>query len=111
MKRPALEGWRDPDSGALAALDGAPPVLRGPTLGSGGLYSFEIEVVSAGGFLPAPEGRKAHAADVSVAESRVHEHEGLEGTEAVFVTRSYFDTVSGLDYDPRGGRAGVFNAV
>ena len=98
-----LTGSTDPESGDWVAFEDVPLAVGGPTLGSGGLYSFEIGVIAAGGPESVPP--DIYNADVSVVEESIHAQEDLDGAEALFQTRSYFDTVSDFEYDPQAGTA------
>ena len=105
---------RPPDggqAGITGAGDGPPwrseparPVdIKSPLLGGPGLHTFEIRLASVGGRdLPgAPPAR----ADVSVVETREFVLEDSDGEAVVFRTKSYFDRVESLEYDPAAGTA------
>ena len=93
------------ESGTWMARDGEPLTLAGPTLASGGLYGFEIEIITVDEPDNALPDTGAHRMDVSVVETTPHIQTALDGGEAAFETKSYFDTVSGLEYDAQSSMA------
>lgn len=100
-----------PDAGAAAAVAGArdggawssepnrPVEIRAPGLGGPGLYTFGIRLVSIDG-TRLPGGGPSGRADVSLVEAAEHELAGSDGEAVQFRTRSYFDRVSSIEYDP-----------
>ena len=86
----------------VTAADGQ-PTLTGPTLGSGGLYQFEIEVVTVHDASDIMEGGDIYSADVSIMEGDIHEQTDMVGNKVLFQTKSYFDSVTALEYEPESG--------
>ena len=99
-----IEGARDGSGGAWRSEPGRPVAIRAPGLGGAGLYTFEVRLVSVGG-TEVPGGSPAGRADVSVPETAEHKLAGPDGEPVPFKTRSYFDRVSTLEYDPGAGTA------
>ena len=101
-----IEGARvdGDDRGAWRSEPGRPVAIRAPGLGGAGLYTFDVRLVSVGG-TDVPDGGASGRADVSVAETAEHELAGAGGEPVMFKTRSYFDRVSSLEYDPAAGTA------
>ena len=98
-----LSGNHDPESGDWVPFRDEPLFLTGPAIDSGGLYSFEIGIISVGGAESIPP--DIYNVDVSVVQESIHTQEDLDGAEALFQTRSYFDTVTDFEYDPQAGTA------
>ena len=92
------------DRGAWRSEPGRPVAIRAPGLGGAGLYTFDVRLVSVGG-TDVPDGGASGRADVSVAETAEHELADAGGEPVMFKTRSYFDRVSSLEYDPAAGTA------
>lgn len=80
-----------------------PLTVTGPTLGTGGLYSFVIEITTIDDPTIILENREAYRADVSVVKTTSHLQQDLEGADVQFQIKSYFDTASGLEYDAPEG--------
>lgn len=101
-----VSGARDIDggSGAWRSEPGRSVEIRAPGLGGPGLYTFDVRLASVDG-IDLPGGGPSGRADVSVAETAVHELAGSDNEPVQFKTRSYFDRVSSLEYDPDAGTA------
>lgn len=84
-------------SGALAGS----PEVTGPVFGSGGLYTIQLRIESVGGEA-IPDGT-VHTLDLLVQDTARHAAVSLDGGEAPFTTKSYFDTVSEFAYDAGAG--------
>lgn len=93
-----IRGEQEPSLGAWRAAPGSPLEVAGSALAEGGLYTFEIEVRAIGGPQGVVEGLGTRTADVTVVDESEFERPAGDGT-VEFVTRSYFDSVTGLDYD------------
>ena len=101
-----MSGEQDPQSGVWRSGAG-PLTIAGPTLGSGGLYRFEIEVVTVDDPARILDDRSVYSADVSILETASHAQSDLGGGDVQFRTKSYFDTLSGFEYDAQAGRVTV----
>ena len=91
------------DSGEVrteGALTGSPEVT-GPVFGSGGLYTILLQIESVGGGAISDD--TVHTLDLLVQDTASHSGVSLEGAEVPFTTKSYFDTVSGFEYDAEAG--------
>lgn len=94
-----IEGPRGAGGQAWASEPGRPVEVRGPGLGGPGLYTLDIGLAAAGGGAPAVR------ADVSLLEVAEHELADSAGGPVQFGTKSYFDGISSLEYDPAAGTA------
>ena len=102
-----ISGLQEPLLGAWTSAPGSPLEISGSQLAKGGLYTFEIEVRAIGGPQGAVEGLGARTADVTVVDEAEFARDGSEG-QVRFTTRSYFDSVRDLEYDPRAGAVSLF---
>ena len=96
-----IEGPRDASGLAWTSGPGSPVEVRGPGLGGPGLYTLDIGLVPAGGGPGGPAAR----ADVSLLEVAGHALADSAGEPVQFRTKSYFDGVASLAYDPAAGTA------
>lgn len=94
-----IEGPRGAGGLAWASEPGRPVEVRGPRLGGPGLYTLDIGLAPDGGTAPAAR------ADVSLLEVAEHELADSAGAPVMFRTKSYFDGVASLGYDPAAGTA------
>lgn len=101
-----IRGEQEPLLGAWRAAPGSPLEVSGSQLAQGGLYTFEIEVRAIGGPSGVVEGAGSRTADVTVVDESEFVRPASEG-QIRFVTRSYFDSVGDLEYDPGTGRVAV----
>lgn len=101
-----ISGQKEPVLGAWRAAPGAPLEVSGAKLAEGGLYTFEIEVRAVGGPSGVVEGLGVRTADVTVVDESEFPLPGSEG-QVRFTTRSYFDSVESLEYDPDSGRVAM----
>lgn len=95
-----IEGPRDAGGTAWMSEPGSPVEVRGPRLGGPGLYTLDIGLVRADG-----SGGDTARADVSILEAAEYDLADSAGAPVKFGTRSYFDSVSSLEYDPAAGTA------
>ncbi len=84
-------------SGALAGL----PEVTGRAFGSGGLYTIQLQPESIGGEEVSDDA--VYTLDLLVADTASHTVAALNGSEAIFTTKSYFDVVSEFGYDADAG--------
>lgn len=82
------------------ALTGSPEVT-GPVFGAGGLYTILLQIESIGG--EAIPDDTIHTLDLLVQDTASHAGVSLDGADIPFTTKSYFDTVSGFEYDAAAG--------
>lgn len=94
-----VDGPRDAGGTAWASEPGSPVEVRGPGLGGPGLYTLDIGLVTGGGV------GDAARADVSILEVAEYGLADSGGEPVKFRTKSYFDSVSSLEYDPAAGTA------
>ena len=95
-----IEGPRGAGGTAWVSEPGRPVEVRGPRLGGPGLYTLDIGLVQDDG-----SGGGSARADVSILEAAEYELADSAGAPVKFGTKSYFDTVSSLEYDPAAGTA------
>ena len=95
-----VAGTRGAGGQAWASEPGRPVEVRAPRLGEPGLYTLDIGMVSADG-----GNASAARADVSILEVAEYDLADSEGEPVKFRTKSYFDAVSSLEYDPAAGTA------
>ena len=101
-----IAGPRGADGAAWASEPGRPVEVRGPRLGGPGLYTLDIVLAPSAAAGSADAGGSAAArADVSILEVAEYELADSEGEPVKFRTKSYFDAVSSLEYDPAAGAA------
>ena len=95
-REPALDAWR--------SAPGERPEVTGPVFGpGGGLYTFEIEIKTAGEPAEAVEGAGVHTADVTIVGEASFPQKDAGGNDVWFGTRSYFDSIDSFAYDPAAG--------
>lgn len=82
------------------ALTGSPEVT-GPVFGAGGLYTILLQIESIGG--EAIPDDTTHTLDLLVQDTASHAGVSLDGAPISFTTKSYFDRVSGFEYDADAG--------
>jgi hypothetical protein len=82
------------------ALAGSPEVT-GPVFGSGGLYTVQVRIESVGG--EAVPDDVVHTLDLLVQDAAQYAGTSLDGGEAPFTIKSYFDVVSEFAYDAEAG--------
>ena len=92
-------GEQDDLLGAWYATESQPIQLVGPVFESGGLYTFEIEIRTIDEPTNIIENQGVYRADISISETTDHLQKNLEGADVLFKTKSYFDTISGFNYD------------
>ncbi len=94
-----VSGQRHGTPEAWRATDGQPVTVTGPVFQDAGLYTFEIQVYGADG---QPQGG-VHRADLSITETK----EFVQDDGVKFGTRSYFDAITGLEYDSQAGTVSI----
>ena len=82
------------------ALTGSPEVA-GPVFGAGGLYTILLQIESIGGQPVSDD--TIHTLDLLVQDTASHAGVSLEGGPISLTTKSYFDRVSGFEYDADAG--------
>ena len=97
-----IAGPRGAGGLAWTSEPGRPVEVRAPRLGGPGLYTLDIGMVSGDGDGAASAGARA---DVSILEVSEYELADSEGAPVKFRSKSYFDAVSSLEYDPAAGTA------
>jgi hypothetical protein len=92
-------GEQDDLLGAWYTTESKPLELTGPVFESGGLYTFEIEIRTIDEPTNIIENQEVYRADVSIAQTTEYSQQSLEGNDVLFRMKSYFDTLSGFNYD------------
>jgi predicted secreted protein with PEFG-CTERM motif len=95
-------GEQDPFIGAWYETESQPLEISGPIFESGGLFHFEIEIRAFNEKTNIVENLGVYTADVSVAETTSYFEDDQEGNEVKFQIKSYFDKVSGFEYNSEG---------
>ncbi len=94
-----IRGNQDPDSGAWHATLEQPVTIIGPVFESGGLYTFEIELLT----INEPDNLVAdsgvYTADLTIVEVDEFFQKDAQDADVKFRTKSYFDSIDFLDYD------------
>lgn len=86
-----LDAWRG---------DGSVPLeITGPVFSSGGLYTFEIEIRTIDEPANVIEGTGPRYADLTLVDTTEFLQKDSGGQDVKFRLKSYFDTVSHLEYD------------
>ena len=86
--------------GAWYGTDDNPLQINSPNLVTGGLYTLEIEVKTMGSITNILEDTGIHRIHLSAVVEDTHVRVGADGDDHEFGTRSYFDKISSLKYDP-----------
>ena len=92
-KEPVVGGW-------MKADDLNPVTLEGPVFNSGGLYKFEIEIVTVDSDDKILDERPVYNGAISVAEKTTHEITTNEGNKHLLSLTSYYDQISSFQYIP-----------
>jgi len=92
-KEPLLGGW-------MKADDLNPVTLEGPVFNSGGLYKFEIEILTVDSDDKILDERPVYDGAISVAEKTTHEITTNEGNKHLLSLTSYYDQISNFQYVP-----------
>ena len=92
-------GEQDDLLGAYHATESQPLELTGPVFESGGLYTFEVEIRTIDEPTNIIENQGVYRADVSIAQTTEYIQQSLEGNDIKFRMKSYFDSLSGFNYD------------
>jgi len=89
-KEPILEGWM---------RDGTTPItIEGSIFNSGGLYSFDIEILTVDSVTNVLEKPVIYKGAVSVADKISHDVKDGAGNEYKLSVTSYYDQINDLDY-------------
>ena len=94
-----IHGTQDSILGAWHSSNSNPLEITGPLLNSGGLYTFEIEIRTIDESTNIIES-ETYYADLSVTEVRSFIQTDSQGDDVKFRTKSYFDKIHDLQYDP-----------
>ena len=96
----AINGEQDALLGAYHGTESSPIEIAGPIFDEGGLYTFEIEVRTIDEPTNIIEDSGIHVADLSVASTSSYIEKDSEENDVEFIMKSYFDRISGFEYDP-----------
>ena len=91
-----LRAWHEAESG--------PVRVTGPIFDSGGLYTFEVELRTIDEPTNIIDDSQTHYADLSIIDIATHAETDAAGNDIMFETKSYFDSISALEYDPVAGQ-------
>jgi hypothetical protein len=94
-----ITGERDSNLDAWYATESKPIELSGPIFDSGGLYHFEIELVTIDDPKNVLEKQKPLVADVTLTTHQLYDEQDEGGNAVEFGIKSYYDEVSSFDYD------------
>ena len=94
-----IQGEQSSLSDSWLGTESVPVEITGPIFASGGLYHFEIQVVSIDD-ITIDEKSDLYYADLSIVESTEFPQKDTTGENIKFQTKSYFDKVSTFEYNP-----------
>ena len=89
---PVLGGWMRVD-------DYNPVTLEGPIFTSGGLYNFNIQILTVDSDTKVLEERPTFNGAISVAERTSHEVTGADGSQYKVIITSYYDQIQNFGYN------------
>lgn len=98
-QEPLLGGWMKKD-------DFTPVTLEGPIFTSGGLYNFNIEILTLDSDDKILDERITYNGAISVAENTLHEITGKDGNQYQMTTISYYDTINDFQFSPENSLLG-----
>lgn len=97
-----IQGKNEPVLGGWMRVDDYNPVtLEGPIFTSGGLYNFNIEILTVDSDTKVLEERPTYKGAISVAERTSHDVTGANGNQYDVITTSYYDQLQNFDYNPQ----------
>ena len=99
-----IRGEQDSLLGAWHGTESSPVEIIGPVFDSGGLYTFEIEVRTIDEPTNVIEDSGVYYADLSIVETTTYQEKDEQGQDVQFRMKSYFDRISGFEYDPEAGQ-------
>ena len=95
-----IHGKNEPVLGGWMRIDDYNPVtLEGPIFISGGLYNFNIEILTVDSDTKVLEERPTYKGAISVAERTSHDVTGADGNQYEVITTSYYDQIQNFDYN------------
>lgn len=90
-KEPVLGGWMK---------DGNSPItIEGPIFNSGGLYNFDIEILTVDSVTNVLDERVTFNGAISVAEKTLHDITGSDGKSYQLGITSYYDQIKNFEYN------------
>lgn len=95
-----FRGEKNVETNTWYETESTPIELVGPVLNSGGLYHFEIEVLTIDDPKNIVESPQTHVADVTVVTDQSYEKVDNNGNNVEFGIISYYDKISEFDYEP-----------
>lgn len=96
-----INGEQDSLLGAWHGTESNPVEITGPLFNSGGLYSFQIEIRTIDEPTNIIENSGIYNADLSIIETVSFMQKDSESNDVEFRSKSYFDTISNFNYDPK----------
>ena len=94
-----IKGVQDSRFGAWYGTESNPLEIASQNLTTGGLYTFEIEVITIDKPTNIVENSGTHNVNLSVIETSLHIQKDAENNDVKFITKSYFDKISGFVYN------------
>lgn len=94
-----IDGQQAGPLGAWYGTDSAPLTLAGPVFDSGGLYTFEIQIMTAGTPDAVLPDTGTHYADLTLVDTTEFHRTDALGEPVMFRLKSYFDDISSFEYD------------
>jgi hypothetical protein len=95
-----FRGEKNVDTNTWYETESTPIELIGPVLNSGGLYHFEIEILTTDDPKNIVESPQLYVADVTVVTDQSYEKIDKNGNDVEFGIISYYDKISEFDYEP-----------
>jgi hypothetical protein len=94
-----FRGEKNLETGAWYETESVPIELVGPVLNSGGLYHFEIEVLTIDEPKNIVESPQTYVADVTIVTDQSYEQADKNGSDIKFGIISYYDKISEFSYE------------
>ncbi len=95
-----FRGEKNVETNAWHETESTPIELVGPVLNSGGLYHFEIKILTIDDPKNIVESPQTYVADVTIVTDQSYEKVDKNGNDIKFGIISYYDKISEFDYEP-----------
>jgi len=86
--------------GSLLGLDSRLIHVKGPKLSDGGLYKFDVKILSADGYSKKFEVPLEYQTGISIAQTKDHEIDDPNFGRQTIQTITYYDEISNFNYNP-----------
>ena len=96
--------------GSLLGLESRMVHVKGPKLSEGGLYKFDISVLTADGYSKKLEEPLVFNAGISIAQTSTHDFVDPNFGEQNIQVITYYDEISDFEYNPNSKRNQLFYA-